>query len=161
MNLSDRSLSNLQGVHTDLVRVVARAAQIIDTIDANTGFIVTEGLRSQLRQEQLVKSGASRTMQSRHLTGHAVDLAATVAGEVRWEMNMYYRLALAMRRAASETRTPVVWGGCWVSLLGVADTEAAMAEAVRTYSRRVSRPFIDGPHFELAVAAYPAEAVAA
>lgn len=159
MNLNDRSLANLQGVHTDLVRVVARAAQLIDEIEPSAGFVVTEGLRSLLRQEQLVKAGASRTMQSRHLTGHAVDLAATVAGDVRWELNLYYRVALAMRRAAVETRTPVVWGGCWVSLLGIADSEDAMAKAVAQYSARRKaaggRPFIDGPHFELAAEAYP------
>lgn len=159
MTLNDRSLANLQGVHTDLVRVVARAAQIIDEIEPSAGFVVTEGLRSLLRQEQLVKAGASRTMQSRHLTGHAVDLAATVAGDVRWELNLYYRVALAMRRAAVETRTPVVWGGCWMSLLGVADTADAMAQAVAKYTARVTaangRPFIDGPHFQLAADVYP------
>lgn len=153
MSLSERSLANLQGVHTDLVRVVARAAQIIEELEPSAGFIVTEGLRSLLRQEQLVKAGASRTMQSRHLTGHAVDLAATVNGDVRWELNLYYRVALAMRRAAVETRTPVEWGGCWVSLLGIGDTQDAMAREVAKYSARAKaaggRPFIDGPHFQL------------
>ena len=159
MTLNDRSLANLQGVHTDLVRVVARAGQLIDEIEPSAGFIVTEGLRSLLRQEQLVKAGASRTMQSRHLTGHAVDLAATVAEDVRWELNLYYRVALAMRRAAVETRTPVEWGGCWLSLLGIADSEDAMAQAVAKYSARTRaagrRPLIDGPHFQLAQEAYP------
>lgn len=158
MNLNDRSLANLQGVHTDLVRVVARAAQFIDEIEPSAGFVVTEGLRSLLRQEQLVKAGASRTMQSRHLTGHAVDLAATVNGDVRWELNLYYRVALAMRRAAVETRTPVEWGGCWVSLLSLADSEDAMAQAVAKYTARAKasggRPFIDGPHFQLAADVY-------
>lgn len=159
MALNDRSLANLQGVHTDLVRVVARASQIIEELDANSGFVVTEGLRALLKQEQLVKSGASRTMNSRHLTGHAVDLAATVAGDVRWELNLYYRVALAMRRAAAETRTPVVWGGCWVSLLGIPDHEDAMAREVAKYSARRkavgARPFVDAVHFELAQEAYP------
>lgn len=159
MTLNDRSLANLQGVHTDLVRVVARAAQIIAQIEPSAGFVVTEGLRSQMRQEQLVKAGASRTMNSRHLTGHAVDLAATVAGDVRWELNLYYRLALAMRRAAVETSTPVEWGGCWRSLLVLPDTEDGMAKEVTLYSARVKkagrRPLIDGPHFQLAQGVYP------
>lgn len=159
MALNDRSLANLQGVHTDLVRVVARASQIIEELEPNCGFIVTEGLRSLLRQEQLVKSGASRTMQSRHLTGHAVDLAATVGGDVRWELNLYYRVALAMRRAAVETRTAVEWGGCWVSLLGVPDNEDGIAKEVAKYTARAraagQRPFIDGPHFQLAQSLYP------
>lgn len=159
MSLNDRSLANLQGVHTDLVRVVARASQLIEEMEPACGFVVTEGLRPLLRQEQLVKAGASRTMNSRHLTGHAVDLAATVAGDVRWELNLYYRVALAMRRAAVETRTPVEWGGCWLSLLGLGDTEDAMAQAVAKYSARTRaagrRPLIDGPHFQLAQEAYP------
>lgn len=49
MSLSERSLANLQGVHTDLVRVVARASQIIEEIEPSCGFVVTEGLRSLLR----------------------------------------------------------------------------------------------------------------
>jgi peptidoglycan L-alanyl-D-glutamate endopeptidase CwlK len=159
MMLNDRSERNLEGVHGDLAAVVRRAAEIVPELDPLSGFIVTEGLRTQARQQQLVASGASRTMQSRHLTGHAVDLAATVAGDVRWELNLYYRLALAMRRAAVESRTPVVWGGCWVSLLGVADNEDAMAKAVASYSARRravgARPFIDGPHFELSADVYP------
>ena len=71
--LSRRSLKNLEGVHADLVRVVERALEI-----TSVDFVVTEGLRSVERQEQLVKSGASKTRRSRHLTGHAVDVAAWV-----------------------------------------------------------------------------------
>jgi peptidoglycan L-alanyl-D-glutamate endopeptidase CwlK len=159
VSLNDRSLANLQGVHTDLVRVVARADQIIEGLEPMAGFHVTEGLRALLKQEQLVKTGASRTMKSRHLTGHAVDLMATIGGDGRWEFNLYYRVALAMRRAAVETRTPVEWGGCWMSLLAIADSEDAMAQAVAKYSARAraagTRPFLDGVHFQLAADVYP------
>lgn len=159
MSLNDRSLAHLQGVHTDLVRVVARANQIIEELEPLAGFQVTEGLRSSIEQEQLVKTGASRTMKSRHLTGHAVDLMATIGGKPRWEFNTYYRVALAMRRAAAETRTPVEWGGCWLSLLAIGDSEDAMAQAVAKYSARAkaagTRPFLDGVHFQLAADVYP------
>jgi len=67
--LGKRSKERLEGVHPDLVAVVERAIEI-----SKMDFFVGEGLRSVERQEKLVASGASRTMNSRHLTGHAVDL---------------------------------------------------------------------------------------
>ena len=66
--LSQRSMNNLEGVHEDLVRVVKRALEITEV-----DFMVLEGLRSVTRQAELVKSGASTTMNSRHLSGKAVD----------------------------------------------------------------------------------------
>ena len=117
--LSPRSEQRLAGVNPDLVRVVRRAAEI-----SEVEFVVTEGLRSKARQKQLVSSGASKTMNSRHLTGHAVDLAAVVAGKVRWDWPLYYKLADAMKQAASEVGVAIEWGGDWVS-------------------------FKDGPHFQL------------
>lgn len=120
MVLNERSEKNLVGVHPDLVRVVRKAALLIEGI----GFIVTEGLRTQQRQEQLVKAGASKTMNSRHLTGHAVDLAATVEGEVRWDWPLYRKLADVMKEAAKQEKVQITWGGDWLT-------------------------FRDGPHFEL------------
>ena len=83
MPLNARSLEKLVGVHADLVRVVKRAATLSD-------FIVTEGLRTVKRQSELVAAGASRTMNSRHLTGHAVDLAPMIHGEVSWKWPAFY-----------------------------------------------------------------------
>lgn len=127
MNLSERSIKNLEGVHYDLVRVVRRAATLTDL-----DFVVTEGLRSVDRQRVLVDRGASRTMRSRHLTGHAVDLAAVIDGEVRWDWPLYSKLAAVMKRAADELQVPLEWGGDW-------------------------KKFRDGPHFQLPWEAYPAE----
>ncbi len=125
MILNDRSRSRLQGVHQDLVRVVLRAAEITEI-----EFVVTEGVRTKARQKQLVAAGASKTMNSRHLTGHAVDLAAVVAGKVRWDWPLYHKLAAAMKRASAELGIPLEWGGDW-------------------------RTFKDGPHFQLPWKAYP------
>ena len=121
--LTDRDRKRLAGVHPDLVRVVERARGYAD-------FIVTEGVRTVERQRQLVASGASQTMASRHLTGHAVDLAALVGGEVRWDWPLYDRLALAVKRAAVEEEVPITWGGDWPR-------------------------FRDGPHYELERGRYP------
>jgi peptidoglycan L-alanyl-D-glutamate endopeptidase CwlK len=117
--LPAKSVAKLAGVRAELVGVVARAAQLSE-ID----FVVTEGLRTEARQRQLVKAGASQTMRSRHLTGHAVDLAAVVAGQVRWDWPLYSKLAAAMKAAAKELGVPLEWGGDWKSLR-------------------------DGPHFQL------------
>jgi peptidoglycan L-alanyl-D-glutamate endopeptidase CwlK len=115
----------LVGVHPDLVRVVHRAAYI-STLD----FTVLEGLRTQKRQAELVKAGASRTLNSRHLTGHAVDLGVLVAGVVRWDWPLYNQLAAIMKQAAQDERVPLIWGGDW-------------------------RTFKDGPHYELPRKDYP------
>ena len=124
--LSKKSLDRLTGVHTDLVRVVKRAIEIT-TVD----FAVLEGVRSKSRQEQLVKAGASQTMNSRHITGHAVDLGAYVSGSVRWDWPLYHKIADAVKQAAAELGVPIEWGGDW-------------------------RTFKDGPHFQLPHKEYPA-----
>lgn len=125
MQLSERSHQRLQGVHPDLQRIVLLAATLTDT-----DFIITEGRRTVERQRLLVAKGASQTMNSRHITGHAVDLAATVDGEVRWDWPLYHRLATAMKEAARQLGIRMVWGGDW-------------------------RSFKDGPHFELDRHVYP------
>lgn len=129
MTLDARSERNLAGVHPKLVAVVRRASQLLDATGA-LSFTVTEGLRSETRQKQLVAQGASRTMNSRHLTGHAVDLAAKVGGAIRWDWPLYSQLAGAMKNAALELGVHLTWGGDWKS-------------------------FKDGPHFELDPKEYP------
>ncbi|MFC0634587.1 M15 family metallopeptidase [Brevundimonas balnearis] len=125
MSLDARSRARLKGVHPRLAAVTERAAEITPV-----GFIVTEGLRTRARQAALVKAGASRTLNSRHLTGHAIDVAAVVDGKVRWDWPLYPRIADAFRRAAAEQGTALIWGGDWPRLR-------------------------DGPHFELDRKAFP------
>jgi peptidoglycan L-alanyl-D-glutamate endopeptidase CwlK len=129
MTLDARSEKALAGVHPKLVAVVRRADELLERAGDVT-FTVTEGLRSKTRQKQLVAAGASRTMNSRHLTGHAVDLAAKVGGGIRWDWPLYAKLSEAMKSAAAEQGTVITWGGDWKS-------------------------FKDGPHFELDPKAYP------
>lgn len=123
--LSQRSRAALQGVHPDLVAVV-KAALELTPVD----FTVTEGLRTAARQAELVRAGASRTLNSRHLTGHAVDVAAWVDGQVRWDWPLYPRIAEAFKAAAKSRGVRLIWGGDWPRLR-------------------------DGPHFELDRGAYP------
>lgn len=124
--LGIRSKHRLKGVHPDLVAVVKRAIEITDV-----DFTVLEGMRTLKRQEELVAKGASKTINSRHLTGHAVDLGAWVDGTVRWDWPLYYKIADAMLQAAKELDVKVEWGGHWST-------------------------FKDGPHFQLNWEEYPA-----
>ena len=128
MKLNNSSLAKLKGVHPDLVRVVNRCAD--DWKDTSTGFIVTCGLRTLAEQKILKAKGASKTLRSRHLTGHAVDLAATIDGKVRWDWPLYDRLSKVMKAAANKEKVPLEWGGDWAS-------------------------FKDGPHYQLPWAKYP------
>lgn len=122
---SNRSLDNLKGVHPALVKVVTRALEI-----SPVDFMITEGLRSKERQKKLFASGATRTMNSRHITGHAIDVAAVVNGEINWSWALYEKIAEAIKAAAKELRVPIIWGGNW-------------------------KTFKDGPHFELDRKFYP------
>ena len=150
-SLGQRSRERLKGVHADLVRVVEHAIGV-SAVD----FTVLEGLRSRERQAELVAAGASQTMDSRHITGHAVDLRALVCGEVRWDWPLYHRIAEAMRTASRATAVPVRWGGFWGLLADAADLEDAVADYTARRRAEGRKPFLDGPHFELPKAAYPA-----
>lgn len=131
---SKRSLTNLTGIHADLRRVLDRALQT-----SSVDFVITEGLRTLARQRELLRIGASTTLNSRHLTGHAIDLYAWVDldrdGTVEFvEMSnprLLKQIADAIKAAAVTENVPVVWGGDW-------------------------RTFKDMPHFELDRRKYPA-----
>ena len=128
--LGPRSKMRLNGVHPDLVKVVERAIQIT-TVD----FTILEGVRDPLRQKKLVESGASQTMNSRHIPGadgyaKAVDLGAWVDDQVDWSWPLYHKIADAMKEAARQVKVPIEWGGDW-------------------------RTFKDGPHFQLPRKEYP------
>jgi peptidoglycan L-alanyl-D-glutamate endopeptidase CwlK len=119
--LGTRSLQSLSGVHPDLVAVVKRAIELTEQ-----DFSVIEGIRNIDRQRKLFKSGASTTMNSRHLTGHAVDIAPY---PLSWDWEYFYPIEDAMKQAASELDVDLEWGGDW--------------------------KFKDGPHFQLSWEKYP------
>lgn len=123
--LGQRSRLRLKGVHPDLVKVVEHAINL-SAVD----FTVLEGLRTPERQKLLRDSGASQTLNSRHITGHAVDLGAFVDGEVRWDWPLYHKIAAAMKQAAKDVNVKIVCGADWMR-------------------------FPDGPHFELDRNFYP------
>lgn len=120
--LSQRSLDRLKGVHPDLVKVVKRAIELTEH-----DFSVIEGVRAIETQREYVAKGVSKTMNSRHLTGHAVDLYP-VGRPTPWDKCAV--VAQSMKKAADELGVPIVWGGDW-------------------------RSFVDQPHYELDRRVYP------
>lgn len=131
----ERSAKNLVGVHKDIIRVLEAAR--LDPF--SPAFRVIEGLRTKERQRELLAAGKSTTMNSRHLTGHAVDVVPWVDldndGSV--ESNELFNavqiriLANALKAAAADLGIPFEWGGDWKS-------------------------FYDGPHYQLPWNKYPA-----
>lgn len=110
--LSEKSINTLEGVHEDLVKVV-KLAITLSIVD----FTVGEGLRSVERQKKLVKEGKSRTMLSKHLTGHAVDLWAIdpATKAISWEPKLYNSIADAMMESAAKLDVKIQWGGSWAT----------------------------------------------
>ena len=150
--LGARSLNELQGVNASLVAVVQRAIQLT-AVD----FAVIDGVRTLAEQREYVRTGASQTIASRHLTGHAVDLAPFVGNTVRWELALMYPIALAMRQAARESGVPLRWGGCWSPELTNSDElpEDMVADYVARRRAAGLRAFVDAGHYELPAAQYP------
>lgn len=122
---SNSSERELGGVHPDLVRVMRRAIN-----ESPIDFRVMEGLRSLAQQKVNVEKGVSKTLKSKHLTGHAVDVVPLIDGEVSWAWPVYHKLAPVIKAAARKEGVSVTWGGDW-------------------------RSFKDGPHWELDPRKYP------
>lgn len=145
--LSQRSLDRLDSVDPDLIKVVKYAIGV-----TKVDFGVIEGVRTLEKQKELVAAGASKTMNSKHLKGLAVDLMAYVGGRGCWELKVYDDIADAIKQGAIEYGVPIVWGASW-HIRNIADWEGTMEEAMNDYidTRRKEgkRPFIDGPHFEI------------
>jgi peptidoglycan LD-endopeptidase CwlK len=128
MALDPRSEEKLLGVRPELVHVIREAA-------TRTKFRVTEGLRTRERQATLVKARKSRTMNSRHLSGHAVDfIAIGEDGVATYDMEDMRRVASVIKGVAVEQGVKIQWGGDWPGAW-------------------------DSPHVELDRKAYPANAV--
>ena len=113
---SEQSEKHLSEIHIELYEVVFLARLL-----SEVPFEITDGLRTIEEQRYYYETGKSRTMKSKHLTGHAVDVVPT---PVRWDREAFLPIAEAMFKAADMLDTPIVWGGNW-------------------------RTFKDYPHFEL------------
>ena len=122
---SQRSESNLKGVNPDLVKVIRRALELTPV-----DFIVIEGLRTQTRQKELVATGKSQTMNSRHLSGNAVDI---IPVNTTWAIDEFKPLLKAVKHAADEQGIKLRFGINWKS----------------DPSLPIETKFIDAPHIEI------------
>jgi peptidoglycan LD-endopeptidase CwlK len=126
MTLDPRSEEKLLGVRPELVKVIREAA-------TRTKFRVTEGLRDRQRQAQLVAARKSKTMNSRHITGHAIDfIAIGEDGVATYDDDDMQRVADVIAEVAKEQGTKIERGIDWGW---------------------------DSPHIELDRKTYPAKAV--
>lgn len=144
--LGKGSLKKLGTVDDRLQRIVMHAITV-----TKQDFSVICGLRTEQEQRRLVSSGASQTMKSKHLLGHAVDLMAYCKG-ARWELNLYDEIADAICEGARFEDVKVRWGAAW-TIDSIGDWNGTAQQAMESYidTRRSQnrRPFIDAPHFEL------------
>ena len=146
--LSSKSLSKLEGVNESLQRCVKKAIEL-----TKVAFGVICGMRTLKEQQALVAKGASQSLKSKHLEGLETDLMAYLGGRASWELNLYDDIADAMKEAAKLENVGIRWGAAW-HIDDIRSWDGTMEAAMNAYVdlRRGQgrRPFIDGPHFELA-----------
>lgn len=136
---SQNSLNHLKGVHPGLVRLASTALAT-----SEVDFAVIDGLRTVEEQRELVRKGASQTMKSRHLTGHAIDVAPYINGKIRWDWPYYYKLADAFIEAARQENLKIRWGGNW-RFRDIRQWNSTGEDLAKAYTGG----FPDGPHFEI------------
>jgi len=148
--LGVKSLKELEGVHPKLVAVVQRAIVL-----TQQDFTVFDGLRTLEEQKEMVRTGASTTMNSKHLRqadgyGHAVDLVPWINGKPRWEWLPIYTIAESVRLAAKELGVALRWGGAWCRFDNTTEMPVELVENYVLERKKLGfRAFIDGPHYEL------------
>jgi peptidoglycan L-alanyl-D-glutamate endopeptidase CwlK len=114
MELNQRSKNNLKGVNNVLIEIVEKSVEIFNTkYNEESYFVVTEGVRTLERQKQLLAEKKSQTLDSYHITGHAIDVALFLNGKITWNLKDYKKLADIIKQAAKDLGYDIVWGGDW------------------------------------------------
>ena len=148
------SLTRLAQGRMALQRVAHRTLEV-----SKVDISVAEVLRDRARQVELVRAKKSFTMNSRHLTGHAMDLWAYVNGGVSWDWEHYYEIARSAKVASMELDVDLIWGGVWDRHLNELSNDFKAETEAYTARRKASHPhknvLLDGPHFQLDWRKYP------
>lgn len=113
MTLTERDLARLNGVRAELRDVARLAAKRIPEQMPGVTLIITEGLRTEARQRQLVAEGASKTMKSQHIVGRAFDFGLLVAGKARWDWPLFMQAGQIIKQCAADLGIKIDWGGDW------------------------------------------------
>lgn len=142
--LSKKSISRLDGVDSRLVDVVQEAIKI-SLVD----FGVLQGLRTLDEQKELLEKGKTKTLNSKHLTGDAVDLFAYPDNNISWAANDYYPIVDAMKIAAKKLNVTIRWGGCWRDIDKIDDPKQAVVDYINKRNKMGRKPFVDVYHFEI------------
>jgi peptidoglycan LD-endopeptidase CwlK len=100
--------ANLRAINPLLAEVVRKA----QADNPGLRFVVGSGLRGREQQEMAVKWGWSRTLDSPHRSGNAVDLWPLDAqGHVVFAPAVQSRISMAMKVAAAQLKVSIFWGG--------------------------------------------------
>ena len=101
-----RSRKRLEGVDAKLVNVLNELIKIMDVT-------VIEGVRSEERQRELLKKGATKVKYSKHMSGKAVDIAPY---PIDWEdRERFHYMGGMLRGIGQQLGIRVRWGGDWDS----------------------------------------------
>lgn len=119
--LTPACLKTLTGIDVRLAAAVQAAAVLYGSTQREFVFRVTSGYRTPDEQRRLVRSGASQTVNSYHLTGRAVDLAILdkYRANAFWDLPKYSYLNTFMQRGCLAVGLPanaVTWGGNFPTL---------------------------------------------
>lgn len=112
---SARSLAILEELHPKLRDVIR-----LSLPKTRYDFGLVCGLRTIEQQEEMVKSGKSMTMNSKHLPdengkSRAVDLIVyNLNGQISWHEKEWFNVAQTIFHTSAELSTPITWGGLWV-----------------------------------------------
>lgn len=102
----NKSKAELIGVHAHLIILTTETL-----LESDIDFVVFDGLRTEEEQAEYVARGVSWTMNSRHLTGHAVDLVPYINGKQRWDSEKAFQhIGALMRAAALRHSISIKWG---------------------------------------------------
>lgn len=150
--LGTKSKAELVGVHANMIAVCEGAIEI-----TKQDFTIFDGMRTHAEQVEYVRTGVSKTLNSKHLKqpdgfGHAVDLVPYINGKLRWEMKPIIVIAEAVHTVATDLDVPIRWGAVWdrgFLDLDPDDLEGEVDEYIRRRQAIGRKAFIDGPHFEL------------
>ena len=148
---SRKSLERLNSVKPQLKNLMLEALKV-----SLMDFGISEGKRSYKRQKELLKEGKTQTMNSKHLTGDAVDTVCIIDGQAKWDHEFYIDIADAVRRTAVKRNCPIRWGGAWTFLVKGKKTQDlrnadSAEEAHNSYIdlRKGKKKFFDLVHFEI------------
>ena len=147
MTLSEKSIKELSGVNGSLVSVVLLAAEI-----TKQPFIVHDGIRTLDEQKEFLRKGTTKTLESKHLVGLAVDLVPVNRGRPIWDVPLCSIVAMAMKEAAKQKNVEIRWGAVWDRKMSelTSDLEKEIVDYICRRKQKNKKHFIDAPHFELA-----------